>query len=95
MTSQKVKHDWFSSFYVQTCICDKDIKFYPIESGFVYRIQKEYSLKSSVEELEKKLILNSLIKHNWKKNKVIEDLKTTFPTLIKKMNKYKLEKTDK
>ncbi len=73
-------------------ITDKHLKFYPIEKEDVSKVQNNISLKAVAEEAEKELIKSCLIKHKWKKNKVIKELKTTFPTLVKKMKKYGLDK---
>ncbi|MCK5051446.1 MAG: sigma 54-interacting transcriptional regulator [Candidatus Cloacimonetes bacterium] len=73
-------------------ITDDQLKFYPIGSDDTQRAQNNISLKAAAEQTEKELIESCLIKHNWRKNKVIEELNTTFPTLVKKMKKYGLEK---
>jgi len=73
-------------------ITDNQLKFYPIGSDDTSRAQNNISLKAAAEQTEKELIKSCLIKHNWRKNKVIEELNTTFPTLVKKMKKYGLEK---
>ncbi len=73
-------------------ITDSQLKFYPIGSADTPRMQNNTSLKEAAEEAEKELIKTSLIKHKWRKNKVIKDLNTTFPTLVKKMKKYGLDK---
>ncbi|RLC46797.1 MAG: sigma-54-dependent Fis family transcriptional regulator [Candidatus Cloacimonadota bacterium] len=76
-------------------ISEDDLTFYPINHQNIQISQKSISLKAAAELAEKKLIKNSLIKHNWRKNKVMEELNTTFPTLTKKMKKYGLDKRRK
>jgi len=73
-------------------ISENDLVFYPIHSHMNSTTPNSISLKDAVEQTEKELIRISLIKHNWKKKRVMEELDTTFPTLIKKMKKYGLEK---
>jgi len=73
-------------------VSEDELSFYPIHHQITDRNQKSISLKAAAEEAEKALIKSSLIKHDWRKNKVIEELDTTFPTLAKKMKKYGLKK---
>ncbi|MCD4797326.1 MAG: sigma-54 dependent transcriptional regulator [Candidatus Cloacimonetes bacterium] len=73
-------------------ITDDQLKFYPIGSDDTPRVQNKISLKEAAEKAEKELLKSCLIKHNWRKNKVIKELNTTFPTLVKKMKKYGLKR---
>jgi len=66
------------------------LQFFPIQSE--QSGSQDTSLKEIVESTEKEIILRALIKHNWKKKDVIKELNTTYPTLVKKIEKYGLEK---
>ncbi len=89
---QNVMENLSINFTEGKIITDSQLKFYPIGSDDTPGVQNKTSLKAAAEEAEKELIKSCLIKNEWKKNKVIKELNTTFPTLVKKMKKYGLEK---
>ncbi|MCK4694936.1 MAG: sigma-54-dependent Fis family transcriptional regulator [Candidatus Cloacimonetes bacterium] len=89
---QNVMENLSINFTEGKIITENQLKFYPIEKEDVSKVQDNISLKAVAEEAEKELLKKCLIKHNWRKNKVIKELNTTFPTLVKKMEKYGLEK---
>jgi len=72
-------------------ITDQQLIFYPIKNdGINNNISS--SLKEIAEIAELEAVKNSLKKHKWNKSKVIKDLDTTYPTLMKIINKFGLDK---
>jgi len=77
--------------YIKSSDLSEEIFRYQENTETINLLEKE-SLKDAVEKLERKMILNALENNNWNQTKSAKDLGLSRQGLIKKIQRYKLEK---